>query len=272
MQKIETSKQIDGLYNRIASEVLIHHTCQFFIKKSDGLKPYGSGVFVLNHDTHFIVTASHVVEVLDNKGTDLYIQIALDEYINVGGTIKRTTVNNKKAIDLAYIKLDEQLIPELTNIYNFLTIDKIRNHSSLHVGGANYCVIGFPDNSFNNEGGISKPAAHVYITLPTNDKPYKYYNLNKDVWIILKMTGKSQDVVTKKKQPMHTHFYGLSGCGLWLMMPNVYENSCDYRLIGIMTEYKKDKYFCLIGNKIHVLLQALTVFENMKFRTINTNN
>ena len=66
---------------------------------------------------------------------------------------------------------------------------------------------------------------------------------------------------------MNTHFHGLSGCGLWLMMPNMSDNSYDYRLVGIMTDYRKGKYYCLIGNKIHLLIEALSFFENMKFRT-----
>lgn len=272
MERIKSSKQVDELYNRLASEKLIHHTCQFFIKKTDGLKPFASGVFVIIHNTHFIFTASHVVEIMKNKGTDLFIQIGEDEYVNVVGKIKQTDLNKSKGIDLAYIKLDEQIIPQLTNNFNFLTLDKIRKHNRLLEGGANYCVIGFPDNSFEYDDDILKPAAQVYVTLPTNDNPYEYYKLSKDDWIILKMTGKSQDVVTKKKNPMDTHLHGLSGCGLWLMMPRVNENACDYRLVGIMTDYKKGKYFCLIGNKIHFLLEALTVFENMKFRTLNAKN
>lgn len=265
MEKIGSSKQVEELYNRIASEKLIHHTCQFFIEKPDGLKPFASGVFVKIHDTHFIFTASHVVEIMDNKDTNLFIQIGEDDYVNVVGRIKRTKLNKNKGIDLAYIKLDELIIPQLTRNYNFLTLDKIRSHNRLFEGGANYCVIGFPENSFENEGKKMITAAQVYITLPTNDNPYEFYNLSKDDWIILRMTGKSQDIVTKKKYPMDTHFHGLSGCGLWLMMPRINENTCDYKLIGIMTDYKKGKYFCLIGNKIHFLLDALTVYENMKF-------
>lgn len=272
MEKIKNSKQVDEIYNRLVSEKLIHHTCQFFIERTDGLKPYASGVFVVIHNVHFIFTASHVVEILNNKDKNLLIQIGEDEYVNVIGKTKYSDLDKSKGIDLAYIKLDKQMIPQLTSNYNFLTLDKIRKHNQLLEGGANYCVIGFPENGFKDEGGKLKPAAQVYFTLPTNNNPYEYYNLKRDDWIILKMTGKSQDVVTKAKQPMDTHFHGLSGCGLWLMMPRINENTCDYRLIGIMTDYKKGKYFCLIGNKIHLLIEALTVFEKMKFKTLKTKN
>lgn len=266
MQKIKTSKQIDEIYNKIISERLLAHTCQFFEEKSDGFKPFGSGVFVMIHDVHFIFTASHVANVLSDETFDLFIKIGNDEYINVVGRVKYTDFNTSRGIDLAYIKLDKQMIPALTEYYTFLTIDKIRRHDRLLVGAANYCVIGFPENNVIYDDGELNTFAQVYFTFPTNDNPYEYYKLSKDDWIIHKMTGKSQDIITKEKSPMSNHFYGLSGCGLWLMMPNTNDNSYDYRLVGIMTAYRKGKYYCLIGNKIHLFFEALSVFENMKFR------
>jgi hypothetical protein len=267
---IKTSKQVVELYNRIISERLLDHTCQFFIKKPEGLRPYASGVFVVIHNVYFIFTASHVADILSNKICDLFIKIDNDEYINVIGRGKYTDSDKSKGIDLAYIKLDNQMIPHLIDNYKFLTIDKIRKHDRLLEGAANYCVLGFPENSFDNKNDYADTKAQAYFTFPMNDKPYGYYKLSKEDWIIVKITGKGQDVITKEKLPLNTHFYGLSGCGLWLMMPNVNDNSCDYRLIGIMTDYKKGKYFCLIGNKIHLLIQALSIFENMKFG-INNN-
>lgn len=273
MEKIKTSKKVDEIYNRIISEKLLDHTCQFFIKKSDGLRPYGSGVFVLIHDVHFIFTASHVANALSDKETDLYIKIGIDEYINVIGRLKYTDTNQVSGIDLAYIKLDKEMIPALVKNYNFLTIDKIRRHDRLLEGAANYCVLGYPENNIETNDKELLTSAQAYFTLPTNDNPYKYYKLSKVDWIIVKMSGKSQDVETKERLPMNSHLHGISGCGLWLLMPNMTDNSYDYRLIGIMTEYRKGKYYCLIGNKIHLVLEALELFENMKFNTnIKTDN
>lgn len=63
--------------------------------------------------------------------------------------------------------------------------------------------------------------------------------------------------------------YGLSGCGLWYIVVNKtlegnYE--LDFRLIGIMTECRKGKFHCLIGNKIYIILKAFTDFEGVKFQ------
>jgi hypothetical protein len=271
MQKIKTSKQVDELYNKVISEKLLGHTCQFFKENPVELKPFGSGVFVVIHNVHFIFTASHVADVLADKNNDLFIKVGYDKYVNVVGRVKYTNSNKSRGLDLAYIKLDEQMIPPLTEYYTFLTLDKIRKHNKLLVGAANYCVIGFPETNITYENGELNTFAQVFFTFPTNNNPYKYYKMSQDDWIILQMTGKSQDIITKAKLPIDIHFYGLSGCGLWLLMPDTYENSCDYRLIGIMTSYRKGKYFCLIGNKIHHLIEALNVFENINFKENKKN-
>jgi hypothetical protein len=46
------------------------------------------------------------------------------------------------------------------------------------------------------------------------------------------------------------------------------EKQVDYRLVGIMTEYKNGKFFCLIANKIYLIIEALKVIENYKFKEI----
>ena len=65
-------------------------------------------------------------------------------------------------------------------------------------------------------------------------------------------------------------FYGISGCGLWYIMYNLDPNTnkywVDYRLIGIKTQFRKGKYFCLIANKIHLVIEAFKVIEGFKFR------
>jgi hypothetical protein len=272
MQKIKTSKQVDDLYNKVISEKLLGHTCQFFKENTVELKPFGSGVFVVINEIHFVFTASHVANALADNNNDLFIKVGYDKYLNVVGRVKYTDLNKSRGLDLAYIKLDDLMIPPLIEDYSFLTVDKIRKHNKLLVGAANYCVIGFPETNIIYENGELNTFAQAYFTFPTNDNPYKYYKLSKEDWIILQMTGKSQDIITKAKLPMETYFYGLSGCGLWLLMPDTYENSCDYRLIGIMTSYRKGKYFCLIGNKIHHLIKALNVFENMNFKENKIKN
>jgi hypothetical protein len=204
-------------------------------------------------------------------GEDLYIRVGLKNYINVLGEIKYTDIENGDGIDLAYIKIDPQMIKPLCIPYHFLPISNIRKHVNL-LDAMNYCVIGFPENNINYIKGHLDTGASAYFTLPSDQKRYDYYKLNKEVWIVVEMKGKGNDIKTGKTTKINKHFYGLSGCGLWLLLlnkdPDNNEYSYDFRLIGIMTEFRKDKYFCLIGIRIHLFIEALKENENMKFKEI----
>ena len=88
-------------------------------------------------------------------------------------------------------------------------------------------------------------------------------------FFILDMKGKGTDISTGKPSKIDDQFYGISGCGLWFLIfnnnPTTGELSLDYRLIGIMTEFRKGKYYCLIGNKIRLILNAMTAIDGLKF-------
>lgn len=271
MEKVEFNQSIDNVLDKIISKHLLHFTCQFFEKGKHGLIPYGSGVLARIHDVHFLFTASHVAEALTSDSKDLFIRVGKKKYINVLGEIKFTDLGNSHGIDLAYIKLDSQMIAPLSKPYQFLTLDKIRKHNNL-LDASNYCVIGFPEKNVSHVKGYLDTGASVYFTIPANENRYEYYNYSKKDWFILDLKGKGTDIKTGLKSKIGGDFYGLSGCGLWYITLAYNELTSDYdydyRLIGIMTEFKKGKYYCLIGNKIHFIIEALQILENMQFKEI----
>ena len=131
---------------------------------------------------------------------------------------------------------------------------------------------GFPEKNIDFSKGYLDTGASAYFTSASNDNRYEHYKLNKEDWIIVDMEGKGVDITTSEKTKINDHFWGLSGCGLWLLLftkdPNSGQYTCEYKLIGIMTEFKKSKYYCLIGNRIHLFIEAFKILENMKFSEI----
>jgi hypothetical protein len=274
MEKIKTGQEIDPALNKVLSDNLLRHTCQFFIKRDKKLKPYGSGVLAVIHEVYFVITASHIAEAITEQGKDLYIRIGLDSYINVLGEIRYTDINHSEGVDLAYIKIDTQMINPLSKPYIFLTTSYIQKHSHM-LDAMNYCVVGFPENNINYIKGHLDTGASAYFTTPSKENRYSFYKFNKEDCIIVDMEGKGTDIKSGQQTKLNKHFHGLSGCGLWLLIltknSETEEFTCDYRLIGIMTEFRKDKYFCLIGNRIHLFIEALKIIENMQFREIPVN-
>ncbi|MFN5024389.1 MAG: hypothetical protein ACK5HJ_01430 [Bacteroidota bacterium] len=88
MIKQSANDILDNLVKEIIDSFLLRHTIQFFYKTRDGLRPFRSGVLALVHDTHFILTASHVADFLKTGENQLYIRLAPKKYINVIGEIK----------------------------------------------------------------------------------------------------------------------------------------------------------------------------------------
>lgn len=75
MIKSRSNKETDKLVVEIVDKYLLRHTIQFFYNTENGLRPFGSGVLAIIHDTHFILTASHVVDFLEKEKNQLYIRV-----------------------------------------------------------------------------------------------------------------------------------------------------------------------------------------------------
>lgn len=264
----ETDKMVSDLItNRI-----LRHTLQFFVKGKKRLEPFGSGVFAKIHNDYFILTASHVADFFEqNPGKDLMIRVNKKSFINVLGDIKYTDMDKSKGIDLAYIKVDKQMIEPLSKPYIPIEIDKFRAHHNLFYA-MNYCVLGYPETNITKETEPFDTGASFYLTSASKDNRYNKYKYSKKEYIIVDMEGKGTDIKTNETSKIDTHLYGISGCGLWLLLfyknPKTGNDEIDYRLVGIMTEFKKSKYFCLVANKIHLIIDALKVIENHKFNEL----
>lgn len=272
MNENQYTELTDKMVSDLITKRIIRHTVQFFKKGKKRLEPFGSGVFARIHNDYFIFTASHVADFFEkNPSDELRIRVEKKGFINVLGDIKYTDIDKSKGIDLAYIKVDKQMIEPLCKPYIPLEIDKIRSHHNLFYA-MNYCVLGFPEKNITKENKPFDTGASFFLTSASKDNRYKGYGYSKKDYIIVDMEGKGTDIKTNKKTKIDTHFYGISGCGLWLLLfdknPVTGKDEIDYRLVGIMTEFKKSKYFCQVANKIQLLIEALKVIENHKFKEI----
>jgi len=275
MRRIQSNSDTDTVTIALIEKNILRHTIQIFYKTSEGLRPYASGVLVRLHDVSFILTASHVAEYLEGDET-LYIRVDRQKYINLLGEIKYTDISKSKGVvDLAYIKIDAQLIEPLSKPFTFLNIEKFRKHNKT-LDAANYCVLGFPTKNIRTDKGFMDTGASFYMTSAMNDNPYNYYKLSKEDHIVVLMKGKGTDIQTGKKADISAEFYGISGGGLWLVLyildPISGKHTATYHLVGIMTKFFKGKYYCMVANKIHLCLEAIEAMEKLKFREIPVRN
>ncbi|MFL3663669.1 MAG: hypothetical protein ACJ04Q_06695 [Flavobacteriales bacterium] len=266
MKKIKTNEAIDKELSRLISEDLLPSTCQIFENYTAGeMKPHGSGVFALINGHHILMTASHVTKDMDDE-RQLFVKIH-SGYVSIVGNLQETDLDKEKTIDLAYIILDDAIIKDLTKGYKFVPLSKLRRHNKL-LDAMQYCVIGFQEKNRKVEDGKLKPSASAYFLMPSKEKVYEHYAFPKDACFILDFKGKGTDIKTGEKRKVDTHVYGLSGCGLWLILldHDGEKYTADYRLIGIMIQFRNSKYMCLIGNRIELILEQLSTLGYVKYR------
>lgn len=269
-EKIFTNETDEAVLEQINSKIM-KHTIQFLKIENGKPKPYGSGVFAKIYNDYFIITASHVASFFeDHPNEDLKIKVSNNFFIPVLGEVKYSIIEKSERIDLAYIKLHKQTIIYLSKVYIPVTIDKFRHHNNL-LNGTNYCILGYPAINVTKEGEpFNTGAAHFLGSPPINDKPYQLHKFNKRDHIILNVKGKGTDVNTGKKAKIISQFHGISGCGLWLLLiydnPSTGKTEVDYRLVGIMTEFRTGKYFCVIANRIWLIIEAFKMAEKFTFK------
>ncbi|WP_210519432.1 serine protease family protein [Hymenobacter terricola] len=265
--KITFTPELDEALDKLMGNELMPHTCQIFeMDTSSKMKPFGSGIMAFLGGHHYILTAAHVAEHL-TQTKPLFIK-SRDGFTAISGKVLVTNLGVDKTIDLAYIKLHPHILPALEGGYRFLPISKFRGHSELFYA-TQYCVFGYPEDSTKEIDGELQSQAEGFFVEPAKEKVYEYYKFDPKTCFILDFKGKGVDVRTGEDKKIKIQPYGLSGCGLWLLLPT-HQNekwTVDYKLIGIMTEFKKGKYYCLIGNKISLVLDALMKVEELKLST-----
>lgn len=273
----EVDAYIDSLIHAELSALISNEiglcSCQFFkLDPEKGLLPFASGVMVQLSGSYYILTASHVIEDWSDSNK-LFLEIQDGQHISVVGKGCGTISEEGERIDVAYIKLKDAIIPYLKAWYKFLPLKKILKHNKL-LHEANYCVFGYPVANKRKKNGVLKPFGAAYWVSPNQDKVFSYYGLDPLRHYALEFKGKAVNLHTGKPEKIKAEYYGLSGGGLWYTDIKAYNGKfrSEARLIGIMIEFRKGKYECLIANRIELLLASLHKNEGISIKKGKVKN
>lgn len=251
-------------YNLINGDIGLT-TCQLF--KHDLAKdivPFASGVFLEFGSDYYLLTASHVVEDWSDANK-LFLKYA-DTYISIAGKACGTEMDKEQKIDSAYIKLKPELIPLLLQYYKFLPFERCL-FDAKELEDASYCVFGYPTINKRKELNEVKTFGSAYFLKPAQDKVFSYYSFDFLIHYVLEFIGKAVNIKTGQLEKIKTEHYGLSGCGLWYITIELDEENekltSQAFLIGVMTEFRRGKYDCLLANRIELILAMIQKNENV---------
>lgn len=257
--------ELDEYVLKTSKEKIHYHTIQFLVRGGKfGYKPLGSGVLVKINGRYLIFTASHVTE---NTGEqNLYISTPKG-FLRVVGEARETDLEKDKHTDLAYIILEDVVGKALEEAYSFIPISMIKPFHQMEEQGR-YIVIGYPVKNIRTEGKIVYAGSSTYLLQGSKDEAYEFHKLSKELHLVLNFAGKGIELTGNNKKKRDPEPYGISGCGLWLItaIPNNERVEFNYRLIGIMTQFRKVKYHVLVGNRVELLMEALIHLEGFPIR------
>lgn len=260
-------QMINDELNRLIDGDIGLSTCQFF-KVNDGRTavPFASGVMAELEGSYYIFTASHVIEDWSNN-SKLFVPFD-DTYISVVGHAHATELDKSHRLDRGYIKLAPKIVPLLRQYYRFIPLQKML-HDNKSLLEPNYCIFGYPVINHKKVDGKLKTFGSAYFALPAQDKVFNYYGLNPLAHYVLEFKGKAINTKTNQLEKIKTEHYGLSGCGVWYTDIRFIKNKMQSsaHLIGIMIEFRKGKYECLIGNRLEVVLASIAEHEGFEFKS-----
>ncbi len=162
--KEEISGELSAQINQLIQDEILHFTCQLFIRENKMMKPYGSGILATINNSNYILTASHVIDYFmedENSTEDLFIRKG-GGYVAIKGDFKGTVISMSDGIDLAYIKIENELFEAVKYNYKFLPLSKFRKHVKL-IPAAQYCVLGFPEVNVKHEDDKMHTGASVKL-------------------------------------------------------------------------------------------------------------
>lgn len=266
MDAREITEKADAIIKERIQYEILRFTCQLFQKGGEyGYAPHSTGVCVCISDNHFILTASHVADDLDEHQT-LYVK-GNGKFIPIIGEMRQTDLSKDKEVDMSYIRLDNEIIEDFKFNHSFLSLKKIRGRHVVKEA-ASYIVFGFPTRNIKLEANTVITGASFFIMKPSKDKVYSFHKINPHKSILLDYSGKGLDMFTGESSGKRYDPYGISGCGLWYLDIAYDENSVyvDFFLVGLLLGGMKNKYQVLWANRIDILLAAMANFGDITIK------
>ena len=238
-------------------------TCMF-IEEDSGYKIIGTGVFIKFNDSHYILTAAHVLD----EFARLKIPVDDGDYLLIPGGVSYT--NNffdkraKDKVDIGFLKLDQESISDIEKNYDFLDQSQIElnhNYAQLPL----YTYFGFPTtlSKYSKTRNNFHVIPFFHTTIPASMNIYDQLSRNPSQNIITSYNRKRAYNFKNKNLSNGPDLHGLSGCGLWYNDPmDLLQGICKPRLTAILTDWPVKNRNVVIGTNIDIIINSITTVSN----------
>jgi hypothetical protein len=219
--------------------------------------PKGTGVLIYYRNIHFLFTAKHVVDDV-NEDNLLYIRTDEEEFMSITGDVFLRDLKETYIIDVAFIRLDSHIVKLINSIINlrFLNPENIpafyrpTRSDKLIAAGYPYLLT----KTYDKADEINVRATYQFLNR-VNLKIYKYYKYDPIIKIGLSLHGRGTTLDDKKRVD-RINPRGMSGGGVWKIGFENFlgETLTRFHLVGILTNYTNDKYHAMWATNIDQIM------------------
>lgn len=252
---------LSEILNRFA-EPIERHSIQFFSKTNpvdddEDPKSLGSGVLLKHAGNHYIATAAHVLNSLNETHIGVYTRVT-DFFEVLSAEIEQSDL-----IDVAVWHIVPEYAAGIAPEDWWYPIERSIIHQQ-ETPEERYFIYGFPAKKYKIDRKTKAIIQYPfrYLTRGYSASGHtRHVNYDPAINLLMEFhKTKTRDISSGRRENAPDP-YGMSGCGLW------YFDGLEFRLVGIMTEWKqpKERIPALMGTKIYQVLKLITTFENRAF-------
>jgi len=193
------------------------HSCDLLSSAGRQPKQWGSGVLLACGDAAFLVTASHVMEIVGEKAEILIgsMSVGARGLISLGDSNPVVRTKDDEKLDLALVRLSESAIEALAPLKQFVLPSEVDLNRVMPQG--RYFIAGYPIQLTQTD--------HTSKTITVGSFTYTTHLTDSDhvhpgVSIAL---ARGKDSITRGDdgEPARSpELRGVSGCGIWRLWAN----------------------------------------------------
>lgn len=220
---------------------------------------HGSGFFVRAGESHFLVSAGHVLETLRNKPLFFYVSPGITRKLSGKLLLNPWQGDREKdPIDLGVLRLSDEVQPPYPEVDKFAMDVSYLRPALLPRSGINYMIVGFPASrsKVNPSAREITATAYSYRNYSIEDGEYSKYGLMPRTHLALPLDLK----VGFDSNGQHRNFprpQGMSGSPIWSLYEDTGQDDTRVlQVVGVGTKYWKRTQL-LVGTDIAVVLDMI---------------
>lgn len=220
---------------------------------------HGTGFFVKAGDSHYLVSAAHVLDTAMKSGLFFYTSPGTTRKLTGSVCLSSGAVHRQlDMIDIGVLRLMEESVPPYPLVNKYAMALEYLRSEYLPRAGRSYVILGFPGtkSKVSRSDRTVLAAPYAYRCEPVPDDQYAAYGVAPETHVLLHLNLK----VGYDPDGNHQHFpkpQGMSGAPIIVLYSDGPKDDARvFPVVAVGTTYRA-KQKVLIGTDVRFVLEAI---------------